>query len=65
MNPLYLSNLTNYFKDISQAIYYCSLENYYIYSTKADKPHDYFIKINNLNEINESIARMNIYGKNI
>ena len=59
-----VSNLTNYFKNVSQAIYYCSPENYYIYSTKIDKPHDYFIKINSHLDLKEPIARMNIYGEN-
>lgn len=57
--------LTNHFKDISQAIYYCTTDTYYIYSTKVEKPHDYFVKIDNLSEINDDISRMNIFGKNI
>lgn len=58
-----VKNLSNQFKYISKGIFYFSPNNCYILSSSMKKPHNYFSHINNINEINEPISRMNIFAK--
>lgn len=54
-------DITNYFKDIAEQIDYCSLNKYYIYKKKIDQNKDFLVPINSINEINETIGKMNIF----
>lgn len=56
--------LTNYFKNIANEIDYCSAEKYYIYKSEITNNRKFLIKINNLEEVNELISRMNIFLDN-
>lgn len=57
--------ITTYFKDIAEQIDYCSLNNYYIYKNSNVENKSYLIKINSIDEIKETISRMNIFLKDI
>lgn len=56
--------LTNYFKNIAEQIDYCSLNKYYVYKKSNIENKDFLVKINNIDEIKETITRMNIFLKN-
>ena len=58
-----IDKMTNYFENITEEIDYCSLNKYYIYKNGASKNKEYQIHINSLNEIEEAIARMNVFLK--
>lgn len=54
-------DITNYFKDDAEQIDYCSLNKYYIYKKKIEQNKDFLVPINSIDEINETIGRMNIF----
>ena len=54
-------DITNYFKDYAEQIDYCSLNKYYIYKKKIEQNKDFLVPINSIDEINETIGRMNIF----
>ena len=67
-NIAYLKNKTVnkislHFASISRGIYYFSPNNCYIYSLEMPIPHEYFKRINNLEEIDEKISIINIFTK--
>ena len=53
--------ITNHFKDIATGIDYISLEKYYMYRNvgEIDK-RDFVVKINNFEEVNDFVSRINI-----
>ena len=55
--------ITNYFKDIATEIDYCSLYKYYMYKKGPLEKKDYIVKIDNIDEVKEKIARINIFLK--
>lgn len=57
-------DITNYFEDVAERIDYCSLNKYYIYKETIIQNKDFLVPINNIDEINETIGRMNIFLKN-
>lgn len=56
-------NITNYVENIAEQIDYCSLNKYYIYKKEIVKKKDYLVQINNIDEVEEEISRMNIFLK--
>lgn len=54
-------DITNHFKDLAEQIDYCSLNKYYIYKNKIEQNKDFLVQINSIDEINETIGRMNIF----
>ncbi len=58
-----IEKMTNYFENIAEEIDYCSLNKYYIYKNGTSKNKKYQIHINSLNEIEEAIARINVFFK--
>lgn len=56
-------DITNHIKDETEQIDYCSLNKYYIYKNKIKQNKDFLVQINNVNEIEETIGRMNIFIK--
>lgn len=56
--------ITQYFEDIAEEIDYCSLNRYYFYKKTDIESKDYLIKINSIDEIKETISRMNVFLKN-
>lgn len=57
------NKITNKFKDIAQEIDYCTLDKYYIYKGMPEKDIDYRVSINSIEEIKETISRMNVFLK--
>lgn len=57
-------DITNYFKDVAEQIDYCSLNKYYVYKKAITQNKDFVVPINSIDEINETIGRMNIFLKN-
>ena len=58
--------ITNYFKNIAQGIDYISAEKYYMFRNRGDvDPRNFVVKINDVEEVNDNIARMNIMADNI
>lgn len=57
-------DITNYFKDVAEQIDYCSLNKYYVYKKVITQNKDFLVPINSIDEINETIGRMNIFLKN-
>lgn len=55
--------ITNYFNDIAEYIDYVSLNRYYNYKKVNSNNKDYEIKINSIDEIRETIVRMNVVLK--
>lgn len=55
--------LMNNFNDIANQINYCSLNKYYIYTKSNIESKDYSVKIKSIDEIEETITRMNIFPK--
>ena len=58
-----IEKVTDFFKCIAERIDYCSLNKYYIYKEKAEEYRKWHIPINNIDEINETVVRMNIFLK--
>ena len=56
--------ITNYFKDSATEIDYCSLNKYYKYTKQEVENKDYIVKISSTDEIEEKIARMNVFFNN-
>lgn len=56
--------ITQYFEDIAEEIDYCSLTRYYFYKKTDIESKDYLVKINSIDEIKETISRMNVFLKN-
>ena len=56
-------DITTHLKDEVEQIDYCSLNKYYIYKNKIEQKKDFLVPINNVNEIDETIGRMNIFIK--
>lgn len=54
-------DITTYIKDDVEQIDYCSLNKYYIYKNKIKQNKDFLVQINNVDEIDEIIGRMNIF----
>ncbi|MCI8640514.1 MAG: HAD family phosphatase [Clostridia bacterium] len=57
-------DITNYFEDIAEKIDYCSLNKYYIYKKAITENREFLVQINNIDEINEKIGKINIFLKN-
>lgn len=58
--------ITEHFKDIAQGIDYISAQKYYMYRNRGKvDPRHFVVKINNIEEVNDVIARMNIMADNI
>lgn len=58
-----LEGITNQFLEISEGIDYCSVNKYYSNKTKLTKKRPFHIEISNFDQIDEKIARINIFGK--
>lgn len=56
-----LTKITNNFKDFAEEIDYCSLNKYYIYKKDNVDNKNFIVKIKDIEEIKESILRMNIF----
>lgn len=56
--------ITNYFKNIVEQIDYCSLNKYYIYKKSKLENKEYLVKIDSVDDIKETISRMNVFLKN-
>ena len=56
-----LIDITNHFEDLAEQIDYCSLNKYFIYKKKIKQKKDFLIPINSIDEISETIGRMNIF----
>lgn len=54
-------DITSYVKDIAEQIDYCSLNKYYIYKKKIDQNKDFIVPINSIDEIKETIGRIDIF----
>ncbi|MBR4178398.1 MAG: Cof-type HAD-IIB family hydrolase [Bacilli bacterium] len=52
----------NHFKDKSYAIDFCSYDKYFMYRKVIDESKKFLVKINDLNDINEPICRINIFA---
>lgn len=59
-----LLKITDYLKNIVEQIDFCSLNKYYIYKKSNIENKDYLVKINSIDEIKETIARVNVFLKN-
>ena len=53
--------ITNYFEKDAYQIDYCSLNNYYVYKNEDIDNRAFFKKIKNIDEVEEKIARMNVF----
>ena len=58
-----VEEITNSFIDESTGIDYCSVNKYYSNKTKLAKQRPFHLEINNFGQVDERIARINIYGK--
>ena len=56
-------DITTHLKEEVEQISYCSLNKYYIYKAKIEKNKNFLVQINDVNEIDETIGRMNIFIK--
>lgn len=56
-------DITTHINDEVEQIDYCSLNKYYIYKNKIKKNKEFLVQINNIDEIDETIGRMNIFIK--
>lgn len=63
INKNIVIDITNHLKDEVEEIDYCSLNKYYIYKNKTKQIKDFLVQLNNIDEINETIGRMNIFIK--
>lgn len=59
-----VDEITKQFLDVSDGIDYCSVNKYYSNKTKLKKRRPFHVEINDYKEIDEKIARINIFGKN-
>ena len=58
-----VKNITDMFLDKSNGIDYCGVNKYYAIKRKLERSRPFHIQINDLSEINEYVARINIFGK--
>ena len=58
-----VDDITNRFLEISDGIDYCSVNRYYSNKTKLAKKRPFHVEINDFKQIDERIARINIFGK--
>lgn len=54
--------ITEHFKDMAEALVFCTTERYYKYKSEIKSKKNYWIKINKFEEVQDTIARMNIYA---
>ena len=55
--------ITEHFKDMAEAIVFCTTEKYYMYKSEIKSKKNYWVKVNEFEEVQDTIARMNIYAK--
>ena len=58
-----VENITNEFFELSEGIDYCSVNKYYSNKTKLAKKRHFHIEINEFEQVDERVARMNIFAK--
>lgn len=58
-----VENITNEFFELSEGIDYCSVNKYYSNKTKLARKRPFHIEINDFKQVDERIARMNIFAK--
>lgn len=58
-----VNKITNKFKDTAQEIDYCTLHKYYIFKGISKSNKEYRVQINSIDEIKETISRMNVFLK--
>ncbi|MBQ3409096.1 MAG: Cof-type HAD-IIB family hydrolase [Clostridia bacterium] len=58
-----VKDITKTFLEKSDGIDYCALNKYYSNKTKLKTIRPFHVQINGMNEINEEVARINIFGK--
>lgn len=63
LNKDIVKDLTDRFLDVSDGIDYCSVNRYYSNKTKLAKKRPFHVEIADFNQIDEEIARINIFGK--
>lgn len=57
--------IVNYFESRAKAIDICSTKKYYRYKSEITKPRPFSVKINSMEEVEEPICRINVFGEDI